>query len=214
MNSSIVVVVWLVILNAVMFTAQLFLGDKVLLYLALWPPGDHVVASIGTRTFSAGFQPLQLLSYGFLHGDFFHIGINLIGLVLFGPLLERCMGAGHFLFYYCFCLVCAGVAQLLVGLGDAQAAATIGASGAIYGLLAAAASLYPERKLLLIPLPGELEARTLAWLLAGISVLHGVFGTNAGVAHFAHLGGMLGGYLLVQYWRGRLPIQPNRILEP
>lgn len=209
-----IVVVWLLVLNAVMYTAQLFLGDKVLLYLALWPPGEHVLGSIGERQIVAGFQPLQLLSYGFLHGDFFHIALNMIGLVVFGPLLERCMGSAHFAFFYLFCLVCAGVSQLLVGLGETQAVATIGASGAIYGLMAAAASLYPDRKMLLIPLPGELEARTLAWLLAAISLLHGVVGTNAGVAHFAHLGGMLGGYLLVQYWRGRLPLKPARILVP
>lgn len=208
------VVVWLLVLNVVMYAAQLFLGDKVLLHLALWPPGDHLLGSIGGRPVVAGFQPLQLLSYGFLHGDFLHIAVNMVGLLVFGPMLERCMGSAHFAFYYFFCLVCAGVAQLLVALGEPQAVATIGASGAIYGLLAAAASLYPRRRMLLIPLPGELEARTLAWLLAAISLLHGVVGTQAGVAHFAHLGGMLGGYLLVQYWRGRLPLKPARYLEP
>ena len=214
MNPGLVVVVWLLVINVVMFAAQLFLGDRMLVHLALWPPGEQVLGSIGSRQIVVGFEPLQLLSYGFLHGDVLHITLNMVGLLLFGPMLERCMGSAYFAFYYLFCLVCAGLSQLLVGLGEAQASATIGASGAVYGLLAAAAMLYPERKLLLIPLPGELDARTLAWLLAGISLLHGVVGTQAGVAHFAHLGGMLGGYLLVQYWRGRLPLKPSRYLEP
>ncbi|MBL8300727.1 MAG: rhomboid family intramembrane serine protease [Rhodanobacteraceae bacterium] len=207
------VVVWLTILNLALFAAQWVLGGKVLLNLALWPPGEHVIGMLGERAIVAGFQPLQLLTYGFLHGGLGHIAINLLGLLLFGPLLERCMGSLHFAYYYLFCLVCAGLCQLVLGLGDG-AGATVGASGAIYGLLAAAASLYPDRKLLLIPLPGELEARTLALVLGGISIFHGVTGTEAGTAHFAHLGGMLGGWLLVQYWRGRLPLKPKRELVP
>ncbi|HSX59594.1 MAG TPA: rhomboid family intramembrane serine protease [Tahibacter sp.] len=207
------VVVWLVIANLVMFAAQWALGDRMALYFALWPPGEHVVGMAGARTIVAGFQPLQLITYGFLHGGVGHVAINLTGLLLFGPMVERCMGGGHFLFYYAFCLVSAGVCQLLLGLGDGIGA-TVGASGAIYGVLAAAALLYPDRKVLLLPLPGELEARTLALLLGGLSVLHGVTGTQAGTAHFAHLGGMAGGWLLVQYWRGRLPVKPRRLLVP
>jgi membrane associated rhomboid family serine protease len=207
------VVVWLVIVNSVMFTAQLFLGDRVLVHLALWPPGEYLLVSAGGRDIPVGFQPLQLLSYGFLHADFVHITLNLLGLVLFGPLLERCMGSGPFLFYYLFCLVCAGGCQLLFGLGDGVGA-TLGASGAIYGLLVAAALLYPQRRLRLFPLPLAPQLRTLAVVLGGISVMHGVLGSQAGVAHFAHLGGMAGGLLLVQYWRGRLPLRPRRWLEP
>lgn len=207
------VVVWLVIVNSVMFTAQLFLGDRMLVHLALWPPGEHLLGSAGGRDIVAGFQPLQLLSYGFLHADFVHIALNLLGLMVFGPLLERCMGSGPFLFYYLFCLVSAGVCQLLFGLGDGVGA-TLGASGAIYGLLVAAALLYPQRRLRLFPLSLAPQLRTLAIVLGGISVLHGVLGSQAGVAHFAHLGGMIGGWLLVQYWRGRLPLRPRRWLVP
>lgn len=207
------IVVWLAIVNGVMYTAQLFLGDRMLLQLALWPPGEHLLGTVGGRDVVAGFQPLQLLSYGFLHADVAHIALNLFGLVLFGPLLERCMGSGPFLFYYLFCLVSAGACQLLFGLGDG-AGATIGASGAIYGLLVAAALLYPQNRLLLFPLPVSMQLRTLALLLGGVSLLHGVLGSQAGVAHFAHLGGMAGGWLLVQYWRGRLPVRPRRWLEP
>lgn len=212
MNAPLVTV-WLVIANLVVYAAQLFLGDRVLLHLALWPPGEHLVGMLGERRLVAGFEPLQLLSYGFLHGDAIHLLFNLVGIVVFGPLIERCMGIRAFGFYYLFCLVVAGGAQIVLGLGDDAPGPTIGASGAVYGLLAAAASLYPQRRLTV--LPGlSVAVRTLAWLLGGSALLHGVFGTRAGIAHFAHLGGMVGGWMLIQYWRGRLPVKPQRWLEP
>lgn len=205
--------VWLVIANLVVYAAQAFLGDRVLLRLALWPPGEHLLGMIGERRLVAGFEPHQLLSYGFLHADAIHLLFNLVGLVVFGPLIERCMGIRAFGFYYVFCLVAAGVAQIVLGLGDGSPGPTMGASGAVYGLLAAGASLYPQRR---VPvLPGlNVSVRTLAWLLGGSALFHGVFGTRAGVAHFAHLGGMVGGWVLIQYWRGRLPVKPQRWLEP
>jgi membrane associated rhomboid family serine protease len=207
------VTVWLAIANVVLFAGQQFLGDRPLLRFALWPPGEHLVGVIGDRRIVAGFEPHQLLSYGFLHADVLHLLLNLFGLAMFGPLLERCMGMRAFAFYYFFCLVAAGASQLLLGLGDGPPGATIGASGAIYGLLAAAASLYPDRKLLM--LPGlRISVRALAWILGASALLHGVLGTAAGVAHFAHLGGMVGGWLLILYWRGRLPLKPRQWLEP
>jgi membrane associated rhomboid family serine protease len=212
MNAPLVTV-WLAIVTVVAWAAQAFLGDRPVLRFALWPLGEHVIGNVGERALVVGFAPFQLISYGFLHADVVHLGFNLIGLVLFGPLLERCMGAGYFAFYYFFCLVVAGLAQLLT-LSGSEPAPTLGASGAIYGLLAAAALLYPQRRLLLLPLPLSLQVRTVALLLGGSALLHGVLGTQAGTAHFAHLGGMLGGFLLVQYWRGGLPVKPRRWLEP
>jgi membrane associated rhomboid family serine protease len=204
MNAPLVTV-WLVIANLVVYAAQAFLGDRVLLRLALWPPGEHLLGMIGERRLVAG--------YGFLHVDVIHLLFNLVGLVVFGPLIERCMGIRAFGFYYVFCLVAAGGAQIVLGLGDGTPGPTIGASGAVYGLLAAAASLYPQRRLPV--LPGlNVSVRMLAWLLGGSALFHGVFGTRAGIAHFAHLGGMVGGWVLIQYWRGRLPVKPQRWLEP
>jgi membrane associated rhomboid family serine protease len=211
MNAPLVTV-WLVIANLVVYAAQAFLGDRVLLRLALWPPGEHLLGMIGERRIVAGFEPHQLLSYGFLHTDVIHLVFNLVGLVVFGPMIERCMGIRAFGFYYVVCLIAAGAAQILLGLGD-SAGPTVGASGAVYGLLAAAASLYPQRPLPV--LPGlNVSVRTLAWLLGGSALFHGVFGTRAGIAHFAHLGGMVGGWLLILYWRGRLPLKPRQWLEP
>lgn len=208
------VTLWLAIANVVFFVTQSFLGDRPLLRFALWPPGEHVLGMLGERRIVASFEPHQLISYGFLHADGLHLALNLLGLYVFAPLLERCMGAAAFAFYYGFCLVAAALTQLAAGLGDGPALPTIGASGAIYGLIAAAAVLYPREKLVLIFPPIPLQVRTLAVLLGGGALIHGVLGSQAGVAHFAHLGGMLGGYLLVQYWRGRLPFKPQRWLEP
>lgn len=207
------VTVWLVIAYLCVYAAQLFIGDRVLLRLALWPPGEHLIGMLGDRRIVAGFEPHQLLTYGFLHADAFHLVLNLVGVVVFGPLIERCMGLRAFGIYVITCLLAAGIAQLLFSLGDPAPVPTIGASGLVYGLLAAAASLYPQQRMPV--LPGlSLSVRALAWLLGGSAVFHGVVGTNAGVAHFAHLGGMVGGWLLVQYWRGRLPWKPQRWLEP
>lgn len=212
MNAPLVTV-WLVIVNTVVWAAQAFLGDRPLLRYALWPLGEHVLATLDGRPIVVGFAPHQLVSYGFLHADVTHLAFNLVGLVVFGPLIERCMGAGHFLFFYFFCLLAAGLLQLMNASGGPPIP-TVGASGAVYGLLVAAALLYPQRRLLLFPLPLELRVRTLALVLGGLALAHGVLGSQAGVAHFAHLGGMLGGFLLVQYWRGLLPLKPRRWLEP
>lgn len=213
MNAPLVSV-WLVILNTVLWAAQLVLGDRPLLRFALWPLGEHVLELAGGRQVSAGFGPYQLFSYGFLHADFLHLLFNLAGLLLFGPLIERCMGARHFAFYYGVCLIAGGLAQL-VYLGEtATPAPTVGASGAVFGLLVAAALLYPQRRILLFPIPLQLSARTWALLLGGSALLHSLFGTQTGVAHAVHLGGMAGGAMLVQYWRGRLPLKPARILVP
>lgn len=213
MNAPLVTV-WLVILNTVPWAAQLVLGDRPLLRFALWPLGQQVLELSGGRQFAVGFSPHQLLSYGFLHADFLHLLFNLAGLLLFGPLIERCMGARHFAFYYGVCLIAGGLAQLAY-LGETTLPApTVGASGGVFGLLVAAALLYPQRRILLFPIPLQPSARTLALLLGGSALLHGLLGTQSGVAHAVHLGGMAAGAVLVQYWRGRLPLKPARILVP
>jgi membrane associated rhomboid family serine protease len=213
MNAPLVTV-WLVILNSVVWAAQLVLGDRPLLRYALWPLGEHLLPLADGRSLAVGFSPYQLLSYGFLHADLLHLAVNLAGLVLFGPMIERCMGAAHFVFYYAACLVAGALAQLVFLADTSTAVATIGASGAVFGLLVAAALLYPQRQIVLFPLPLRLSTRAVALILGAGALLHGALGSNAGVAHFVHLGGMAGGLLLVQYWRGRLPLKPARFLEP
>jgi len=163
-------------------------------HFALWP----------LATAEGLFRPWQLVTYAFLHDPttIWHIFFNMFALYVFGPALESFWGARRFLAYYFVCLIAAGCTQLAVEYATAAAEPTIGASGAIFGILLAFAMLFPRVRLLLyfvIPMP--------AWLfVAGYAVLElffGVTGTEGSIAHFAHLGGMLGGAMMMLYWRTR-----------
>ena len=89
---------------------------------------------------------------------------------------------------------------------------TVGASGAIFGLLLAFGMMYPHEKIMLMLIPIPMPAWLFVTGYAAVELFFGITGTQAGVAHFAHLGGMLGGYLLIEYWRGKFPIKPRRRL--
>ena len=173
---------------------------------------------------STYFKPIQLFSYQFLHADFMHIFFNMFGLYIFGSKLERIWGEKKFLFFYLFCV--AGSAFFILGLNafqvynstglinplgkmDSLPASlyqiynypTIGASGAIMGLLAAFAMLFPNTELMIIPFPFPIKAKYLA-IGYGIIEIYLGFANRAtdNIAHFAHVGGLLFGFLLVLYW--------------
>jgi membrane associated rhomboid family serine protease len=182
--------------NVVLFLAQWFVGEQRLMPLELWP--------LGTDRYYAGlpFRPWQLLSYGFLHFAFWHLFFNMLGLMIFGPAVERLLGGRRFQVYYLVCVVGAAVAQLAVtALFARDPAPTVGASGGVFGVLFAFAMSWPQQKLLVFPIPVPVPA----WLwITGYALLElyqGVVGRNEGVAHFAHLGGMAAGYLLLMAWR-------------
>ena len=182
--------------NVVLFLAQWFVGEQRLMPLELWP--------LGTDPYYAGlpFRPWQLLSYGFLHFSFWHLFFNMLGLLAFGPAVERLLGGRRFQVYYLVCVVGAAVAQLAVtALFSRDPAPTVGASGGVFGVLFAFAMSWPQQKLLVFPIPVPVPA----WLwITGYALLElyqGVVGRNEGVAHFAHLGGMAAGYLLLMAWR-------------
>ncbi len=186
----------LLLLNVAGFAAQNFLGPIIEVNFALFP------LYADERFGAPPFELWQLVTYAFLHGSVSHLFFNMFALYMFGPELERLMGARHFTLYYLVSAVGAALMQLTVlELFSHSASPTVGASGGIFGLLLAFGMAWPQRRLMLlfppIPMP--------AWLfvtLYGIAELSmGVFGTMQGVAHFAHLGGMLGGYLLIRYWR-------------
>jgi membrane associated rhomboid family serine protease len=144
----------------------------------------------------------QLLSYGFLHGNLPHLFFNMFAFYMFGPELERLMGTRHFTLYYLVSVVGAAVTQLLVlEWFDHTSTPTVGASGGIFGLLLAFGMAWPKRQLMLIFPPIPMQAWLFVTLYGAAELLMGIFGTLQGVAHFAHLGGMLGGYLLIVYWR-------------
>ena len=159
---------------------------------------------------SGQFLPWQLLSYGFLHGGLSHLVFNMFGLYMFGGELERVWGTRRFLVFYFVSVLGAALAQLAVAAWSGSMVPTIGASGGLFGLLLGFAMLFPHRKIvpLIPPIPMP------AWLFVSIYGLIelglGITGSVAGVAHFAHLGGLVGGWLVIRYWRGQLPFGRRR----
>jgi membrane associated rhomboid family serine protease len=151
------------------------------------------------------FYLWQFFTYMFLHGGMFHLLFNMYALWVFGCEIERMWGPKAFLRYYFITGVGAGIIHTLIT--PFSMVPTIGASGAVLGVLTAFAMMFPDREitmLLFFILPVRMRAKTMALLFAGISLLSGVLGSTDGIAHFAHLGGMLVGYLyLKKYdWRG------------
>ena len=169
---------------------------------ALWPLGDFAAGG----DLSVGFQPWQLVTYGFLHGNFMHILFNGIGLWQFGSRVEQALGPRRFTQFFFACVIGAGLCQLavvtwMVSAGQ-PAFPTVGASGGIFGILLAYAVFFPRERMIIFPLPVPMSARTLVIVYGVISLVAGVTGTMQGVAHFAHLGGILFGWLLLRYCSG------------
>lgn len=201
----------LLIANALVFLLQMAVGDQALAPLMLWPLGMEDGGSF-SNVFQ--FRPWQLLTYGFMHGSFSHMLFNMIALYMFGAALEYTWGSRRFLTYYLVCVVGAGLLQLLVGWwtmsNGGNAYPTVGASGGVFGLLLAYGMLFPNHRLMLLFPPIPMKARTFVILYGAIELMLGFTGLQPGVAHFAHLGGMLFGWLLIRYWRGQPPFGKRR----
>lgn len=180
----------LLIATVIAFMLQLAAGDGMIAGLALWP-------------LRANFMPWQLLTYAFLHGSIAHLAINMYALWLFGRELEMLMGYRSFLQLYFASVLSAALMQLLATSFTGAVYPTIGASGGVFGLLLAYALFFPNRIIMLLIPPVPLPARLFVLLYAVIELILGVTGTEAGVAHFAHLGGMIGGYIVIRRWRSR-----------
>ena len=206
----------LLIINVLAFVATLVLERS----------GVDLTSMLGLHFFLASdFRVYQFITYMFLHGGFTHILFNMFALWMFGSVIERVWGPKKFLFYYIVCGVGAGIIQELVQYADfsIQGIAayqyvnaggvqmttdayinlwtTIGASGAVYGILLAFGMIFPNERLFIIPFPFPIKAK---WLIAGyiaIELFSAMSGPGDGVAHMAHLGGMLFGFLLILFWR-------------
>jgi len=177
----------ILIANILVFLLQQVASNLMDVYFALWPLGQY-------------FMPWQVITYAFLHANLMHIFFNMLALVMFGGSLERFLGSKRYLIYYFACVLAAAGTQLAVQAATGSMEQTIGASGGIFGLLLAFAIFFPKARILVyfaIPMP--------AWLFVGIygliELFMGVAGKQDSVAHFAHLGGMLGGAILLLYWR-------------
>jgi membrane associated rhomboid family serine protease len=200
------VVKTLLISNGIMFLLEFFFAYPLIQWLALWPLGASAGPDLGSL--EPQFWAWQLVTYAFLHGGVMHLVVNMYALWLFGSRMESVWGSRAFAFYYLVCVIGAGVVQLVVatvGAGQGEPYPTIGASGGVFGLLLAFGMTFPNETLLLLFPPVALKAKWFVILYGAIELWAGVTGMVAGVAHFAHLGGMLFGYLVLLYWKNHPP---------
>ena len=188
----------LIAANVLVFMLQQLLGNALTGWLALWPVGTGL------------FMPWQVGTYAFLHGGLMHLAFNMFGLWMFGGELERLWGPRRLAFFYGVSVLAAAAAQLLVTGLMGSAAPTIGASGGLFGLLIGFAMVFPRRTItpLLPPIP--MPAWLFVTLYGLIELTLGVTGSASGVAHFAHLGGLFGGWMVMRYWRGQAPFTRGR----
>lgn len=190
-NSKITpVVLNLIIINALVYVAQMILDKTIGLtnYLALYSYQSEF------------FKPYQLVTHMFAHSPatFFHILFNMYALWMFGVVLERVWGPKRFLIFYLVCGLAAGLAQMYTM--DINGSA-VGASGAIMGLLAAFAYLFPNTQFYILPFPFPIKAKYMVAIYAAIDLFGGLHpGGSDNIAHFAHLGGMVMGFILVIIW--------------
>jgi membrane associated rhomboid family serine protease len=185
----------LILINVAVFLLQQLLQqqapDLMVGLFALWPLGSPL------------FRPWQLISYAFLHGGFAHIFLNMFGLFMFGRALETYWGGRRFVIYFFVCVLSAALVQLAVEAASGAQEPVLGASGGVFGVLLAFAWYFPRQPLFVIPIPIPIPAWLFVTIYAGIELFSGLARTQQGVAHFAHLGGMLGGALCILYWRTR-----------
>lgn len=208
------VVLNLIIINILVYFAQVALGGNT--------DTNRVIDLFALHHYnSVEFRPYQIITHMFMHGGLFHLLFNMLGLWMFGSTVEKIWGAKRFLLFYLICGVVAALTQMAsyaydfweydhAILGDELSGlyqealrrnATVGASGAIMGILAGFGYLFPNTTLFIMPIPVPIKAK---WAIMGLIAVD-VFGgfsrvPNDNIAHFAHVGGALAGLLLVMYW--------------
>lgn len=192
----------LIVANVAMFLLFNSTGD-LLAPLALWPLGASQFTGVG-------FAPWQLVTYAFLHGSLLHLLFNMFALYMFGSAIEQVFGSRRYLSYYLVCVVAAALTQLLFALMTGGFYPTVGASGGVFGLLLAYGLYFPNNRITLLFPPIPIPARVFVVVYAVLELVMGVTGAQSGVAHFAHLGGMVGGFIMLRYWRGGGPTWRRR----
>ena len=176
----------LILINVVVFLILLMpFSEGLWRWFVLYPPDSGV------------FSPAQIVTHMFNHGGMTHLFFNMLGLFFFGPNVERVWGAKKFLFYYMICGLGAAALHMLIGGG----APVLGASGAVSGVLLAFAWLFPNTKVMLLIPPIPMKAKHLVMGILAIDLFMGLSTYNDGIAHFAHLGGAVAGFLLILFWQ-------------
>lgn len=186
----------LMLICTALFCVQQLFGYWIEAFFALWPLA------------SGHFMPWQVLTYAFLHGSATHLFFNMLGLWMFGSEIEQIWGRQRYIHFLIASALAGAVAQMLVGL-IGPSGPTLGASGALFGLLLAFGMLFPDRIIMPLFPPIPMKAKYFVAIFGALELLMGVFG-GSGIAHFAHLGGMLGGWLMIRFWRGQAPFPPRR----
>lgn len=185
---------WLLIANAAVYLLELSAGPGLLDAFALWVDPAAPFAVLAT--------PWQFVTYSFLHGSVAHLALNMFGLYMFGSDVERVWGAPRLLLGYFAAVITGALAQVLAAALFGATGPVIGASGGVFGLMLVFGLMYPHRRVMLLIPPIPMSARTMVFAYAAVELFFGVTGTAAGVAHFAHLGGLVGGWLAYRYgWR-------------
>lgn len=186
---------YLLIWNGIFFLATINL------FGSGWTPlGSALAPFLVLQPLGNGFMPWQLVTYMFLHADFYHIFFNLFALWIFGQALEQLWGTKRFLMYYFLTGIGAGLIQLFVSSGS-----TIGASGAVFGILLGFGMMYPDRKIMLLFPPVPIKAKYFVGFYGALELFNGLSRPGDGIAHFAHLGGIAVGFILIKLWGLKKP---------
>lgn len=186
----------------------LIINVVVFLAINLLPPSFRVMLPFNSPA-TGFFQPYQIISYMFSHFTMGHIFFNMLSLYFLGPMVEMALGAKRFFTLYMISGLVALLAHFLVWylpyyMGNTAFPpqfSVLGASGAVYGVTIAFATLFPDRELMLLFPPIPIKAWLMAIILVGIGLYQGMTGTGGNIAHFAHLGGALAGFILARYWK-------------
>jgi membrane associated rhomboid family serine protease len=180
----------ILIINVILFGLDYITGHMLVNYLALY--------SIHTN----GFKPYQLITHMFMHGSLGHIFFNMFGLYMFGKVLESVLGSRRFFILYFLSGIGAAGLQLLVYYLHGTDGIMIGASGAVFGILAAFAMLFPNVELMIFLIPIPIKAKYLVPIYAVIELVSGLAAFSGdNIAHFAHIGGAIVGFILIKYWK-------------
>ena len=182
---------FLITANVVGFLVETLFGPLTIQWFALWPGSwTNVLAA-----------PWTLVSYSFLHAGLTHLFFNMFALWMFGSDLERVWGSKRLALGYFAGVACGAVAQIVFGEAfGGQGIPVVGASAGVFAVLLAYAIVFPNRSVMLLFPPIPMPAWLFAIVFGGLELFLGVTGTQSGVAHFAHLGGMLGGFILLRLW--------------
>ncbi|MFC7773555.1 rhomboid family intramembrane serine protease [Flavobacterium sp. GCM10027622] len=189
-------------------TVKQLLIINIIFFVGTWLIGDLAYVHLGLVPFqNEAFRPWQLVTNMFMHFDIRHIAFNMLALYSFGSALEYIWGAKKFLFFYISCGLGAGLLQNgIFYMNGIDVALVLGASGAVYGLMTAFAFMFPESRMGLMLIPVSIKAKYFVPIVLSIDYLLGFYGSSffsrsTGVAHFAHLGGALIGFIMMWYWK-------------